>query len=256
MTEVPLSEQQRLANNLSAILHKENVSGRPIKLFSDRDDKKVEVIQGRNGTSVRRTYDKKAVDDIQQTGMSFRQAWDGMHSDFWTAGLNIVSSFIAPTSRPDDSIRIISMHLEDARPVSEASTYAKKGLAVALGTLAHSSRVVFPRHEMLRPDMFVKTQNVFGDELIVLTDVDPYLVRRDLMNQDPDFADTITSSYIDQVASLFWNNWCRETERDTVFGSLVAGLAPILDNAGIRVQKSFGDVHLMEQGISPQDLKS
>lgn len=217
MAEKPLSEQQRLSNNLATALYWETVNADPVRTLSENDNKKVEVIKDSNGSlAVRRTYSQQEVNYIQQGirgfGMSFKEAWDSMHRDFEGVGISIVPSIIVDSPAGEAGIIVVSSYLEDAKPVKEASLQAKKELAMSLGKLAFQSREVFPHPEMINKDMFHKTLNVFGDELIVLTDVDPRMIKRRKLNQFPEYADDTISNYINKVAYLFWDVWCREEE--------------------------------------------
>ncbi|MCL5113782.1 MAG: hypothetical protein M1372_01265 [Patescibacteria group bacterium] len=132
MTEA-LREYQALSDNLSASIRQFTLEAKPVRLLSDSDDKKVELVEDRNGNRViRRTYSPSVLRDISRSGLNFNTAYNAMHQEYDSVGITVVPSFVI---NPYDSnsgypIAVVAEYLEGSEPVYFASTETKKEICV------------------------------------------------------------------------------------------------------------------------------
>ncbi len=244
---------EKCAIGFENLLRKRVKEATPVKLLSAHD-KVVEVVEDINGRRfVRRIYHKEALDDIGIGGLDFDEAWEGMHKMFAKANIRIVPSFVL---KDGGVITVVSEYLEGAKALSESSLESKKHVARGLGELIHSSPHYLPTGAMLQRDMFHVVEDSAGTERVYLTDVDPYVFPRRGMDRLKWIKDSSYADYMTLVGGLFWDDWCREDEREPVFSALIVGLGRLHDEfesgEGMRSMMAFSNLLMMKSGIRPE----
>jgi len=256
MVESHIADQQELLHdNLSEVIKLIILTAKPIQNFKEDAARKIELVEDVNGFRfVRRTYGRPSLKYISYSGYDFEHAWDLMHKNFQEVGIHIVPSFYIETAGSDlGEVTVVSEYLPDARPVIDASTDIKCELAASLGNLVYQSEVL-PSFEMLMPDMFHLTHKLDGAEVLMLTDIDPYL--RPAEQKNPDVKAGMDAAYIQRICYLFWDSWCKEVEREEVIRQFVEALAKSSNFAVMQdeiTSKAFAYAHAMTQGV---DMRS
>lgn len=249
MNEIPQNVgRQAFLTDLTTAVERRVASAERIRLLSERDGKTIEVVEDATGDQfVRRTYSATEWGGILPTGLTFQTAWEAMHRDFARSGIEIVPSFIVAQSRSiRDPIVVVSQFVQGAKGIKNASVEGKRKLAKSLGTLLSVSKEVLPLQQMLEPDKFQVGISTEGKPSIMLVDVDPYVQPK----PSPEMLDSTEAAYINRVASLFYDSWCRKREAEQVLGSFVASLLPLVDqNTGMETMKAIANANMLKQGL-------
>ncbi|MCL5113783.1 MAG: hypothetical protein M1372_01270 [Patescibacteria group bacterium] len=111
---------------------------------------------------------------------------------------------------------------------------------------------VLPHLQSIRSDSFRVVRDE-KEESIVLVDVDPYLVQRNIMRRNPDDKALMDAEFIKLISSLFWSTWCREDEREEVMFEFVRSLTPIVTPTMLpAVEMAYMKAHAMSRGAINQ----
>lgn len=249
MNEIPQNVgRQAFLGDLTSAIERRVISAEKIRLLSNRDGKWIEVVQDVTGEQfVRRTYSPAEWGGVLSNGLTFHEAWDAMHRDFARSGLEIIPSFIATLpSQQKEPIVVVSQFVPAAREIMTASVDGKKQLATSLGNMLHMSEEVLPHQQMLMRDMFQVGLSSKGKPSIMLVDVDPYVQPK----PSPEMLDSKGAAYINQVSSLFYDFWCRESEREQVLGSFAISLMPLVNqDTGMETMMALSNVNMLKQGL-------
>lgn len=263
MIEAPQNDgREAFVRDLSTMMRQRIAGAKVADQFSDRDDKKVELmVDGMDQSFVRRTYSPRAVQDIEgsmRDNFRFEQAWNAMHSDFERSGLKIVPSFILnPERGKNEPLVVISDYVKNSKPIKHASVEAKVELATSLGNILNKSQVVLPELQMLQADMFQATEGPDGEEYIVLTDVDPLVILRWNLSGDKKRKESYHASYMNRVAGLFFDSWCLPGEHEKVFGALMESIKDTTinsDSPSGAMFDAFLTLNMMKNGIDPRSF--
>ncbi len=247
-------EHQAFADDLGAFIHARITSATPIETLSERGDKLLQVMQEPDGqTFVTRSFTESAVREVEKTRMDFVEAWDAMHSVFRDAGIDIVPSYLLAGQGKYPFI-VVSEHVTNVQPIDTAPTEVKKDLVERFGQLIQPNRDgFFISPQMINKDMFQLVLNKEGVPRVTLIDTDPHI----LPNMYDSREDGIQATYIDLLAKLFWEEWCKPDERvavlsrlTTVMGDIVGEDLDIFSKTGIALHK----IQMMANGIAPANM--
>lgn len=248
-------EYQVLANNLSSMTRQIALEANPVKLLSDSDDKKVELVEDKKGHRfIRRSYDTNGVRYVERSGLRFTEAWEKLNREFDNVGLSIVPSFIvSPFDQPNGyPTAIIAEYLENSEPVLFASIEAKKKFALSLGSMIHRAIEVLPSPKLLRPDSFRAVHAKDGDQ-IFLVDIDPDVIVKKEAYYTEEARDISQARYMDAFADFISNDLCEESEVQDIMSEFVKSVTPIAitDSCLELTREAYARAHLMSRGISP-----
>lgn len=220
-------EYQRLFGNVNALAAQRALGLTP-EIFSTSDWKKVELINDPSGNRfVRRTYSQDAIRQFRfNSGVDFPDTWNAFQREFRRAGIDIVPGGIA--SADSTHAVVMTEYRPDIRPVYDAPVAMKASFASTLGKLWVEAQEFYPRLEMLRHDTFAIAQGKDGNDSIVLIDVDPYLISKNIFEANPKEKDRMTARYIEYISELFFDRWCQEGEEEAVMGRFVRAVSSAL----------------------------
>lgn len=259
-----MNRQREFVAALGTALRRRVLAAPSIELLSDRNDKLVEVVRDVDGNRfIRRSYGREEVARIEQEGLSFAEAWDQMHRIFGDAGITIVPSVVFyPAPTESQFPVVVASEYVEGIALKLAGTAVKVSLATSLGnTLLRSGRY-HPSLEPFASDMFKVKRDRAGAEQLVLIDVNPYLVdQENLFGKSEAAKDLWQASYINSVANLLWDNWCRPGERKEVSEAFFRSLSPLVEKAfassdRARTLDAVMEVQSMAQGFDLRNFKA
>jgi hypothetical protein len=196
--------------------------------MSDRDGKLLQIVEDDTGYQfVTRSFGPDLVRNIEEKGIKFPDAYRAMCRLFPGIGIDVLPSHLLTMEGGNYPYVMVSEIITDGRPVVEASLEQKKELAKKLGRLPTQTRYL-ARLEMFRPDSFLLSGQ--GEEArIILTDLDPKIQPRPPIDnlrlfpwreQNVARLDSYMAHYIDEIAEIFWDDWCKPDEREAVLSAL------------------------------------
>jgi hypothetical protein len=135
--------------------------------------------------------------------------------------------------------------------VSEASIETKIALTEKLVRISFPDRRTRYRVNIsvLCPDMFIVQREQDGREVPVLTDIDPELSRNMTVDGNDAF-------YINCLAGLFYDHWCKDDtddEKREVMTALCKSLMTVIgEDSGMSSVMALSNVNHMKNGIDPR----
>ncbi len=168
--------REAVATDIDALIYMRVNSATPIKTLSERADKLLQVVQEANGQKfVTRRFSRDAISVIEESGLSFTEAWRAMYKQFGNAGINIVPSYLLATEEPYP-LTAVGKYLENGQSLIGAPTALKVRLADNLGKMLRGRYMLHP--QMLNRDMFMFDSTEDGSVEAFLVDLDPIMMPR------------------------------------------------------------------------------
>lgn len=239
-------------DTMTAILNERLAAASPVEDPSVHSDRILQVMEEPGGGHfVRRSFTNEGVGYVQRSGLSFREAWEGMNDTYAAVGIDIVPSFAFEQEGEHPAV-VVSEYVPDAVDVSKLPTDEKVKLMHGLGQLFKPDAEYWPSLEALRADTFKGVEQEDGTFSVLMIDTDPFMIPA------PDIArDEYLGEYIKKLSELLWDEWCDDEDRSAVAVALVMSLAESLDEeeyAGMHnsASRAFMNLHLMSNGMDPR----
>ncbi|HEX5744417.1 MAG TPA: hypothetical protein VFX84_03125 [Candidatus Saccharimonadales bacterium] len=245
-------DPQFQADTMMSVLNERLAAASPVEDLSVHSDRILQVMEEPDGSRfVRRGFTDEGVSYVQRSGLSFREAWEGMEDTYAAVGVDVVPSFIFE-QEGEHSFVVISEYVPDAVDVSELPTEEKVKLVQGLGKLFKPEAEYWPSLEALRADTFKGVEQEDGTFRVLMMDTDPFVIPAPSLARDE-----YVGQYIKKLSEILWDDWCDQDDRGEVAAALVISLAESLDEeeyAGMHntASRAFMNLHMMSNGMDPR----